>query len=110
MPGSRGSTHKRRRTFLREWRLYREMTLEQVGKMIHRDHSSLGRLETGHSAYTQHTLEQLADVYRCTTADLLGRDPHAQDNIPGEIAAMVTRADCDTQKQARAIVSALLKK
>jgi transcriptional regulator with XRE-family HTH domain len=81
MPGKRGSQHKRRHTYLQEWRLFREMTLPQVAALIGRDHSSLTRLETGKSAYTQRTLEQLAEVYHCDVTDLLSRDPSRPDIV-----------------------------
>ena len=87
MPEKRGSQHKRRRTYLREWRLYREMTPQQVAALIGRDDSTLTRLETGKSAYTQRTLEQLAEVYHCDVTDLLSHDP-TRPNVAAEASSL----------------------
>ena len=59
------------------------MTLQQVAALIGRGHSSLTRLETRKSAYTQRTLEQLAEVYHCDVTDLLSRDPTRPDVVSG---------------------------
>jgi transcriptional regulator with XRE-family HTH domain len=58
--------------------LYRQMTLEQVGKLTHYDHSNIQRLEMGKIPYNQDHLELLAGVYRCEPTDLISRDPLAE--------------------------------
>ena len=123
VPGNRSSAHKRHRTFLREWRLYRGLTLEQVGKRIEREHSTLTRMETGQSAYTQHTLEGLADVYQCSVTDLLSRNPGADAVADvardpavaadlalqaAQIAVRIASAPADVQRKALRVLAALL--
>lgn len=57
----------------------------------------LGRIERGDSPYNQDLLEALADLYGCSVADLLMRDPSNPDAMwtlweqakPGERAQIV---------------------
>ena len=53
MPGKQRPPRRRRPTYFREWRKYRDMTLEQVAKNIDYDHSNIQRLETGKIPYNQ---------------------------------------------------------
>lgn len=72
----------RRKTFLREWRKLKPgRTLEVVAAELHISQPQLGRIERGDSPYNQDLLEALAEVYGCTVADLLMRDPTKPDNI-----------------------------
>ncbi len=75
-----------RRTYFREWRKHRELTLElaaeRVGDFLREHgiadgytHATLGRLERGLVAYTQPVLEALAFVYQTDPASLLMRNP-----------------------------------
>ncbi|MES2272534.1 MAG: helix-turn-helix transcriptional regulator [Pseudomonadota bacterium] len=90
----------RHKTYLREWRRVKPgRTLEQVAAELHMSQPQLGRIERGDQPYNQDLLEALADLYGCTVADLLMRDPSDESAIwsvwenakPGErrlIAAM----------------------
>ena len=82
MPAVKRPKRHRRRTYLREWRKYRRMTLVQVARQLNFDHSSLQRLETGQTPYTQDHLEQLAEIYRCDPVDLISRDPERDEPTP----------------------------
>lgn len=61
----------------------------------------LGRIERGDQPYNQDLLEALADLYGCTEADLLMRDPSAPNAIwsiwdqakPGERRMIVAAAE-----------------
>lgn len=64
-----------RRTFLREWRLYRNLTQEQAAERIGLDHSTLGRIERRLVPYSQGMLETAAEAYSCEPWDLLNVDP-----------------------------------
>jgi transcriptional regulator with XRE-family HTH domain len=76
-----------RKTFIREWRKFRGLTLDQVtsrleqlgGHEVGAGHLSM--LERGQRAYTQATLEALADALRTDVASLLMRDPTAPDAL-----------------------------
>jgi len=105
MPSVKRPPRQRRRTYLREWRTYRQMTLEQVAAQIGYDHSNIVRLERGQIPYNQDHLELLAGVYRCEPADLITRNPLAEtDAGPGvspAIKAQVAEALKDLLKGIR---------
>lgn len=72
----------RRKTYLREWRRSKPgRTLEQVAAALHMSQPQLGRIERGDSPYNQDLLEALAELYGCTVADLLMRDPSDPDAL-----------------------------
>ena len=73
----RGMSKKQqfRKTFIREWRKFRKLTLEQVAERIGVTAGALSQLERGEVAYTQPMLEALASELRCEPADLITRDP-----------------------------------
>lgn len=66
------------RTFIREWREFRGMSLEEVGALVGKDHSTLSKIERGKSPYSQDLLEALAEILDTDVASLLIRDP----NVP----------------------------
>lgn len=70
-----------RRTFLREWRLYRNLTQEQAAERIGMDHSTLGRIERGLVPYSQGVLEAAAQAYSCEPWDLLNVDPNKEGRV-----------------------------
>jgi transcriptional regulator with XRE-family HTH domain len=70
-----------KKTYVREWRKHRGLTLERLADRIGMKASALSYLERGQSAYTQGTLELLADALQTTPASLIMRDPSADDAI-----------------------------
>lgn len=66
---------QRKPTFLRAWRKHRGMTQDRAAEYIEIDRTTLGRIERGVLPFNQDQLEGLADLYNCTTADLLRTDP-----------------------------------
>ena len=64
-----------RRTHIREWRQYREMTLEELAGALNMTASHFSMLERGQRGYTQETLEAVAGVLKTTAASLLMRNP-----------------------------------
>ena len=65
---------------LREWRQFRELSLEEVADAIGPSvggftHASLSRIENRKQPYSQPILEALARVYRTDTMSLLHRSP-----------------------------------
>ncbi|WP_375413066.1 helix-turn-helix domain-containing protein [uncultured Bradyrhizobium sp.] len=62
-------------TFMRQWREYREMTLERAGEAVDMSHAQLGRIERGLQPYNQELLEALAELYKTTPASLIMHDP-----------------------------------
>jgi transcriptional regulator with XRE-family HTH domain len=70
-----------RPTFIRSWRKYRGLTLEQLGGRIDMTASNLSMLERGERGYSQETLEAIADALGTEVASLLIRDPTKDDAI-----------------------------
>ena len=64
-----------RRTFLREWRLYRGLTQEQAADRIGMDYTTLGKIERRLVPYSQGMLEAAAEAYACEPWQLLNVDP-----------------------------------
>jgi transcriptional regulator with XRE-family HTH domain len=63
------------RTFLKEWREYRQLTQEQAAERLNISRTLLSKIENSKSPYTQGLLEAAAEAYRCDAADLIMRDP-----------------------------------
>ena len=56
---------------LREWRLHRNMTLEQVANILGRKHTTIARWEKGEIAIKDSDIESLARLYAATPEQLL---------------------------------------
>jgi transcriptional regulator with XRE-family HTH domain len=65
----------RRRTFIKQWREYRELTQDQLAERLETSKASISRIESGQQAYTQDFLEACAEALRTDPASLLMRDP-----------------------------------
>lgn len=74
-------TKRFRRTFIREWRQNRGLTLEQLAERVEMTASHLSMLERGQRAYAQETLEKIADALQTDAASLLMRNPTDPDAI-----------------------------
>jgi transcriptional regulator with XRE-family HTH domain len=64
-----------RRTFIREWRLHRGLTQEQLAERMGISVPQLSLIENGKRPYTQATLEAAAYALNTDTASLMMRDP-----------------------------------
>lgn len=94
----------RQKTYLREWRKHREMSLEAVAAEVGVSFSNLGRIERGVVPYKQDLLESLALLYGCDPAELLARDPSA----PISIFTAIARADETQRRQIEALAETVL--
>jgi transcriptional regulator with XRE-family HTH domain len=65
-------------TYLLEWRKFRDMSLEDVGKLMGIDKTAISRIERGLTPYDQIHLQQMSEIYRVTIPDLLYTDPRRQ--------------------------------
>lgn len=92
-----------RRTFIRQWRKFRGLTLEQLADRIDMKASSLSYLERGQSAYTQGTLEALAEALMTSVPSLLSVDP----NKEGEVVDLLRMIDDRNRDQAIRVLRAL---
>jgi transcriptional regulator with XRE-family HTH domain len=79
--GTQLSKPQYRRTFIRQWREYRDLTLEQLADRVGTTHATLSRLERGLHPYSQALLESLADVLQTDAASLLIRPPNDPEGI-----------------------------
>jgi transcriptional regulator with XRE-family HTH domain len=70
-----------RRTFIREWRQHRNLTLEQLAGRLEMTASLLSMLERGQRGYRQETLEAIADALQTDTGSLIMRNPKDNDAI-----------------------------
>jgi len=70
-----------RKTFIREWRKYRNLTLEQVAEVMRVTPGALSQLENHTGAYTQPMLEGLAQIFQCEPSDLITRPPSDDETI-----------------------------
>jgi transcriptional regulator with XRE-family HTH domain len=77
----RFKTRQRRKTFFREWRKYRGLTLEQAAEKAGMTPGNLSAMERGTQGFTQDGLEALADVYKANPGWLLDVDPKVQEDI-----------------------------
>jgi transcriptional regulator with XRE-family HTH domain len=62
-------------TYIRQWREFRNLTLEQLAARIGITHASLSRIERGLQPYSQPTLEAIAKALGTHPFTLLERDP-----------------------------------
>ncbi len=67
----------RHKWFLREWRVFRGLSQEELGAMVGLHKGDISNLETGKRRYNQDQIERLADALGCVPGDLLMRDPAA---------------------------------
>lgn len=64
-----------RRTFIKEWREYRNLTQERLAERIDRSPGLISKIENQQGPYTQQTLEAIAGALGCQPVDLLIRNP-----------------------------------
>lgn len=65
----------KKKTFIREWRKYRGLTLQRLADRLDMTPSHLSMLERGERGYTQETLEAIADALSTQPGSLLMRNP-----------------------------------
>lgn len=104
-----------RKTYIREWRKFRGLTLDKLASRLEElgahdvGPSHLSMLERGQRAYTQATLEAVADALRTDVASLIMRDPSEPDALwsiwdqakPGERKHIVEAVRSVVKKTAR---------
>jgi transcriptional regulator with XRE-family HTH domain len=63
------------RTYLKQWREFRELSQDDLADMIGTSGASVSRVENLETPYTQDWLEAVAEALGCAPADLISRDP-----------------------------------
>lgn len=81
MPPTRQKKRQLRKTHLRAWRLFKNLTQEQAAERIGIDYTTLGRIERGLVPYSQALLEAAAEAYGCEPWDLLNVDPTKERDV-----------------------------
>jgi transcriptional regulator with XRE-family HTH domain len=72
---------KRRKTFIKEWRVFRNLTQEQLAERVGMSPANVSLIERGLQSYTQETLEAFAQALTCEVVDLLIRHPSEPESI-----------------------------
>lgn len=75
----------KRRTFFRDWRKFRHLTLERLALRVDVTPGALSQLERGIINYTQPMLEALADALQCEPGDLISRPPTVDAEPPMQL-------------------------
>ncbi len=70
-----------RRTYIKEWRKSRHLTLERLAERIGVTAGALSQLERGDVGYTQPMLEALAEALQSNPADLISRMPGSASSL-----------------------------
>jgi transcriptional regulator with XRE-family HTH domain len=65
-------------TYLLEWRKFRDLSLDDVGKLMGIDKTAISRIERGLTPYDQIHLQQMREIYNASIPDLLYTDPRRQ--------------------------------
>lgn len=74
-------TAKFKPTFIRQWRDYRGLTLEQLGGKVDLTPSYLSMLERGQRGYAQETLELIAHHLQTDAGSLIQVNPEETNQI-----------------------------
>lgn len=81
MPAVKKPRRTWRKTFLKEWRLYRGLSQEQASLRLDMDRSNLSRVERAEIPYSQGLLEAAAEAYACEPWDLLNVNPLVEGEV-----------------------------
>lgn len=82
MPPRVGNKARRRRTFIKEWRVFRKLSQEQLADRMNTTKANISRVENAVQPYTQDLLEAVADALGTHAGTLLTRGPTEADIIP----------------------------
>lgn len=75
MPPRIRGLKRRRKTFIRAWREFRNLTQDQLAERLETSKASVSRIESGDQPYTQDFLEACASALQTDPASLLTRNP-----------------------------------
>jgi len=104
------SDRKYGKTFIREWREFRGLSLRRLADRIELEendeslsHTSISRIENGAQPYSQPILEALAQALNVTVVELLSVDPTKE----GEVVDLMRLIDDRNREQAIRVLKAL---
>lgn len=81
MIGAMTRPPKFRRTYIRAWRKYRDLTQEQLAEKTGLTAVMISHLERRTRGYSQETLEAIAEALQTDVGGLLSRDPETDEPI-----------------------------
>lgn len=96
---------RQRRTYIKEWREQRGWSQEELADMVGVTQETISRLENGKIAYTQPTLEAIADKLACEIGDLTDHDP-TKDGVLVQLARSIPK---EHREQAANILKTFIK-
>jgi transcriptional regulator with XRE-family HTH domain len=103
-----GNMSEARHFYLREWRKFRGLTLEELGHRIGTSKGRVSDIERGARRYNEDLIEQFAKALDCEPWELIGRDPTNEKSQPW--AAIFADIPEDKQEHAREILESFTKK
>jgi len=95
------------RTFLREWREYRDLSQETAADLLGISRPNLSKIENGAVPYSQPILEAAAVAYRCDVTDLLRYDPFKVGEAVDLLALLNAKTDAQREQAIRILKAAL---
>ncbi|WP_291208944.1 helix-turn-helix transcriptional regulator [Hyphomonas sp.] len=101
------SSQKYRRTFLKEWRIHRDLTQAQLAEAMDISETYLSDLERGIRRYNQDMLETAAEALNCSVVDLLTRKPAPAEGKSEDVWSMLSELDEADRQRAAVIISTL---
>lgn len=94
------------KTFIREWRQYRGLSLRRLADRLELDgpdetfsHASIGRIENGQQPYSQPVLEALAHALGVEVQHLLSVDPTKEGQVVDLMRLLRDGASEDVRKE-----------
>jgi transcriptional regulator with XRE-family HTH domain len=117
-----GNPERRRRHFIREWRLFRDLSQEQLADMVFTttgvatSKTSISHIENMVTGYTQDSLEAIAEALGTLPAVLLSRPPTEDDRygtttpIPQERRHLIDRPRIKPRQLAKRVAAQQRKK
>ncbi len=106
MPYRHTITPMFRRTYMKEWRDRKGLTLELLEERIGITYSYLSKIERGARPYNQGTLEKIARGLEVTEAAILAQDPADPEGV-WAIAERIQQLPPAARRQIIAVIEAL---
>jgi len=94
-----------RKTFIRQWRQHRGLTLQGLADRLDMTPSHFSMLERGIRGYTQDTLEKVSSALQVDVGSLLTRDPME----PPDLAAIWQKAKPAQRKKILEMTRSMVK-
>ncbi|PWJ80601.1 DNA-binding XRE family transcriptional regulator [Pseudaminobacter salicylatoxidans] len=94
--------------FLKEWREHFKLDQEELAERINLSRTTISKIETKDSPYSQRILEAIAEVYRCSPAQLLMQNPSRPDSLV-QLFEQAEKLEGDRRAHVMSIIEAALR-